>query len=52
MIGTYLPALVLVVLVFTGLLAWAVGLLVLLFAAARSVAAGWRAAVAVVARRM
>ncbi|MFB7171115.1 hypothetical protein ACFCYM_09875 [Streptomyces sp. NPDC056254] len=49
---SYLPALALLVLLFTGLLAWAVGLLVLLVVTARAVAAGWRAAVATAARRL
>lgn len=40
----WLPALALLVLLVTGLLAWAVGLLVLLVVAARAVAAGWQAA--------
>ncbi|MFD6874500.1 MULTISPECIES: hypothetical protein [unclassified Streptomyces] len=42
--STYLSALGVLVLLFTGLLAWAVGLLVLLVVAARAAAAGWRAA--------
>ncbi|MEV7584422.1 hypothetical protein [Streptomyces erythrochromogenes] len=48
----YLPALVLLVLLFTGVLAWAVGLLLLLVVTARAVVAGWRAAVALAARRL
>ncbi|MEU2450083.1 hypothetical protein ABZ605_08490 [Streptomyces sp. NPDC012765] len=50
--SAYLPALVLLVLLFTGLLAWAAGLLALLIVLARAVAAGWQAAVAAAVRRM
>ncbi|MER6197992.1 hypothetical protein ABT234_11590 [Streptomyces sp. NPDC001586] len=50
--STYLPALALLVLLATGLLAWAVGLLLLLVGAARAVAAGWQAAVAAAVRRL
>ncbi|WKV74251.1 hypothetical protein AW27_026490 [Streptomyces sp. PCS3-D2] len=47
-----LTALVLLVLLFMGLLAWAVGLLLFLVVTVRAVAAGWRAAVAVAVRRL
>ncbi|MFG2993985.1 hypothetical protein ACGFZK_32620 [Streptomyces sp. NPDC048257] len=47
----YLPALVLLVLLFTGLLAWTVALLAGLIFLVRAVVAGWQAAVAAAVRR-